>query len=921
MAAFSVVNDRLNALLLANLRDYTIFMLDTGGRIQTWTPSVELLLGYTEAEFIGQPAELIFVPEERDQGILQRELQQARERGKAEDKRWHLRKDGTRFWANGEVIALRDDAGDLQGFAKILRDDTPRQLLQDRLQDATNRLQTALDAGSIGTWRWDIQSNVVVADPNLARFFGISAEDARGGPIEHYLRAIHPEEREVVQDAINESIATNKAFAQDYRLVQSDGSLLWVEARGKIEKDAQGTPLRLDGVVLDCTARKEAEAAQILSEERYRTLFNSIDVGFCVIQVLFDASSRPHDYLFVELNPAFAAQTGLGDANGKTARELVPGLDEFWFETYGQVALTGESARFENRADAMGRWFEVYAFPAGPAGSHKVGLLFTDITERKNMEAALQQSGDRYRILFESIDSGFCVIEMLFDAEQNPVDYRFLEVNPAFEHQTGLQQAKGKRMLELAPLHEKHWFEIYGHVALTGESIRFENQAETLDHWFDVYALRIGDPALHRVGLLFTDITVRKLAENALRNSRERAEETNRLKDEFLATLSHELRSPLNAILGWANLLRTNKLDEATQANGLEVIERNARSQAQLIEDLLDVSRILTGKLRLEFHPLELSRTLEEALLNATPTAEAKSIHLHSNIDTTTGFISGDGQRLAQVFWNLLSNAIKFTPRDGHIWVNMALVDSQVQIQITDTGRGISPQFLPFVFERFRQADASSTRSTGGLGIGLGLVKYLVEGHGGSVDAFSAGEGQGSTFTLTFPLLSVRPQTLPEPSPAAETRPVPEQALPVKMELPPLHGLHVLVVDDEQDAREIVAFTLKRRGAHVETANSAAGALVLIETARTTGPMFDILVSDVGMPEEDGHSLVRRLRAIEEEHKAEMLPAIALTAYASPKDRMKALMAGFQNHLTKPVDAMELVATVASLAGRTGHEE
>ncbi|RYX86670.1 response regulator [bacterium] len=535
--------------------------------------------------------------------------------------------------------------------------------------------------------------------------------------------------------------------------------------------------------------------------------------------------------------------------------------------------------------------------------------------QRHQLEDSLRQSEEKYRTLFESIDEGFCVIEVLFDDDGKPFDYRFLEVNPAFEKQTGLVNAIGKRVRDLVPNHENHWYEIYGRIALTGEPLRFEDRAEALNYWYDVYAYRYNSPEKHQVAVLFKDISERKRSEESLHRAHAHAEQTNRMKDEFLATLSHELRTPLNAILGWANLLRTSQLDLDTQKKGLETIERNAHSQAQLINDLLDVSRILTGKLRMEMQTVELADVVERAINTVLPSAQAKSIHINTSLDRTTGLISGDLDRLSQIFWNLLTNAIKFTPRGGHIEVIMERVGSGVQVRIRDSGQGISPEFLPFVFERFRQADASSTRSIGGLGIGLALVRHLMEAHGGTVRADSEGLDKGSVFAVTFPLTALRPvAATPQPHEAH----LPAVSLPDEdeIQLPSLSDLRILVVDDDPDARTLIQVTLSQRGAHVEVAESAPAASALIANSRISKTPFDILVSDIGLPKEDGHSLLRHIRR-EEERLGGFLPAIALTAYATHKDRMNALLAGFQIHIAKPVDPMELVATIASLSGRT----
>jgi signal transduction histidine kinase len=395
--------------------------------------------------------------------------------------------------------------------------------------------------------------------------------------------------------------------------------------------------------------------------------------------------------------------------------------------------------------------------------------------------------------------------------------------------------------------------------------------------------------------------------------ARKQAEEANRIKDEFLATLSHELRTPLNAILGWAQVLRSGKVDEVTTERALEAIERNSRAQAQLISDLLDVSRIITGKLRLELKPIDLSRILDAALDSVRPAADAKGIRLGIVLDRLTGPLLGDPDRLQQVIWNLLSNAIKFTPQGGAVEVRLRQAaaggggPAMAELTVSDTGVGVPPDFLPYVFDRFRQAESTTTRRHGGLGLGLSIVRHLVELHGGTVAVESAGEGQGSTFTVGLPIRAgLEPALAERRSAGAETKPGPVDSPDL------LSGLHVLVMDDEEDTRELLTTALEHCGARVTAVASVPAALEALDLARP-----DVLVSDIGVPGEDGYSLIRKVRARAAERGGNV-PAAALTAYARSEDRIRALSAGFQTHLAKPFDPAELVATIAALAGRQG---
>jgi len=372
-----------------------------------------------------------------------------------------------------------------------------------------------------------------------------------------------------------------------------------------------------------------------------------------------------------------------------------------------------------------------------------------------------------------------------------------------------------------------------------------------------------------------------------------RSADANRVKDEFLAVLSHELRTPLNPILGWAKLLKSRKFDEAKTAQALEIIERNANLQVQLIEDLLDVSRILRGKLSLRVAPVDLQSPIEAAIETVRLAAQAKAIEIETQFQPEVGAVSGDAGRLQQVVWNLLSNAIKFTPKGGKVQVTLEQIDAGVQIQVTDTGQGIPPEFLPHVFESFRQADSTTTRTFGGLGLGLAISRHLIELHGGTIEASSAGEGQGSTFTVKLPLL--RNQRCNNQAPSSVC---PE---------PDLAGVQVLVVEDNPDSREFVVFVLEQAGAAVRAAASAAEGREVLQSFRA-----QVLLCDIGMPVEDGYAFLQSVRALNPQ-KSGQIPAIALTAYAKEEDRQQALAVGFQEHLAKPVEPTQLLKVIAKL--------
>jgi signal transduction histidine kinase/CheY-like chemotaxis protein len=387
----------------------------------------------------------------------------------------------------------------------------------------------------------------------------------------------------------------------------------------------------------------------------------------------------------------------------------------------------------------------------------------------------------------------------------------------------------------------------------------------------------------------------------AEREARELADASNRMKDEFLATVSHELRTPLNAILGWARLLSSTKLDDARRGRAVAVIERNALTMAQLVEDLLDVSRIVSGKMRLDVRSVDLPAVLDAALDAIRPVAEMKRVSLVRHADPSAAVVRGDAARLQQVAWNLLSNAVKFTPADGRVEVALVLSGEFVELSVNDNGKGIDPRFLPHVFEPFRQAEPTATRAHGGLGLGLAITRRLIELHGGRIEARSPGEGLGATFVVHLPLSGAREATVHRAIGATPGRPI---------DVPPgLRGLHVLVVDDDDDTRQLTAEVLERCGCRVTLVGGAAEALRVIE-----GDLPQVVLSDIGMPDEDGLSLIRRIRALTPAQGGGV-PAAALTAYARQDDRRAFLRAGYTMHLTKPLDPCELVAAVVTLSG------
>ncbi len=439
------------------------------------------------------------------------------------------------------------------------------------------------------------------------------------------------------------------------------------------------------------------------------------------------------------------------------------------------------------------------------------------------------------------------------------------------------------------------------------DTVRVRKNGERIDVSLTVSPVKDARGRIIGASKIARDVSDRKHAEaeraallHAAQQAREEAEELNRSKDQFLALLSHELRTPLNAIFGWARMLQSAAMDEVTSRRAIDAILRNATAQVQLVEDLLDVSRIITGKMRLDVQWLDLKSVIESALDAVQPAASAKGLKIETVLDPNAGPVVGAADRLRQVVWNLLMNAIKFTPRDGRVQVHLRKLKSHVEIVVSDNGEGIQPEILPFIFDRFRQGDSTTTRPHGGLGLGLALVRHLVDLHGGRVRAASEGPGRGATFVVELPVAILGPEARTTLETSAATGAL------------PLQNVRVLLVDDDADGLDLTTVMLTNSGAQVKTAVSVAAALDVLESWPA-----DVLVSDIEMPGEDGYELLRRIRAKERGGRTR-LPALALTAYGRPEDRRRTLAAGFNLHLAKPIDPSELVLAVANLVGRTG---
>lgn len=777
-----------------------------------------------------------------------------------------------------------------------------RKRTEEVLRGSKERLRLGLQAARMGTWDWNIPENRFIWSANMEALFGLAPGEFDGS-YEQFVARLHPDDRDRVLKAINAAMTPGADYDIEFRVLYPDGTIRWALSQGKVFYDAIGQPIRMSGVDLDITSRKLIEESLRQSEEfRKRVLESSSDC----IKVL-DLDTR-----LLYMNAGGMCLLEIDDLTPYLNTKWV----NFWQDESRQeveaaiaVAKSNEVSRFQGLCPTVKgtkKWWDVIVTPMLDEEGRVSQLLATsrDITDRKQTEIAFQESEERLRLATDAARLG----TFDWDIPTQQVTWnRF--------HRTLLGYAPELSSSFAAWERRVHPDDLAGVTA----ALQLAQDSNT--NYSCEYRVIWEDDSLHwlaALGRFYYDSDNRPLRMTGIiqditdrvqfERDRERilqqkqaalaeSERVNRIKDEFLAILSHELRSPLNPILGWTKLLQTRKLDEPKTIAALATIERNAKAQCQLIDDLLDMARVLRGKLSLNMAPVDLLLVIESAIDTVQTAAIVKSIQIHAVLSDIRQ-VSGDAVRLQQIIWNLLTNAVKFTPSGGRIDIRLKQIDNQAQITITDTGKGISPDFLPHIFESFRQEDASVTRNHGGLGLGMAIVYQLVEAHGGTVTADSPGEGKGATFTVRLPLLNVN-------SKKNQSSPSREQNLD-------LTSIRVLVIDDEPDSRELLAVMLTQAGAEVMSVASAAEFLAALESFQP-----DVAVSDIGMPEVDGYTLLRQVRSLSLEQGGQV-PAIALTAYAGEIDQQHAIAAGFQKHIAKPIEPDQLVVAIVSLlSGRS----
>jgi PAS domain S-box-containing protein len=927
------------------VEDYAIFMLDVDGRVGTWSPGAEKIKGYTAEEIIGCHISKFYTKEDLELDKPAQILRIASERGRAEEQGYRVRKDGSRFWANVTVTALCDETGRLRGFGKVTRDLSARQEAEEQLRQAEARFHHLVDAViDYAIFMLDENGHVSTWNSGARRLKGYSAEEIIG---KHFSQFYTEEDRASGKpDRVLAAVRSEGRYEEEGFRVRKDGTRFWanvvltalygegnkVVGFAKVTRDltkrreAEETERRL---FKEQTARELAELAERRvreSEERYRALSQRLEIVFEGVADGITVQNRSGRVVFA--NRAAARLCGLESGSDlMTPSQAELGrrfelLDEegrpvALEDLPGRRVLAGARSasalvHLRDRSSRKERWVSMRATAVvSPSGEHDLSVnIWHDVSVEHRERRQARLLADATEALGRSLDqremlvglgrvlvpalADFAAIDVVDGAELERLATIPEELDAAFPARDSREHREVWASVRAGACEIR---DAHVHVPIRArDRVLGMLSLGSRDYHdsYDTSEIALVEELGRRAGVALENAELYASAQHAARA----AEEASRAKDEFLATVSHELRTPLNAILGWSALLKDRAVD-STLSKPLEVINRNALTQVKIIDDILDVSRVITGKFRLEPRPADLVAITRDAIEVVRPSAIAKRVDLELVSNEPSFTLVADPDRLQQVVWNLLSNAVKFTDSGGKIRIDIEQQGSIGVLSVSDTGIGLDPDFLPHVFERFKQADSKRTRRIGGLGLGLALVRHIVELHGGSVSVTSEGLGKGACFTVKLPIRAVLPEgeLLAQPPSSKDRR---ERSM--------LEGVRVLVVDDEPDARELVATVLNQAGAVVETARSAAEAYVAF---RDFHP--DVLVSDIGMPDEDGFSLMRRIRELPASDGGHV-PSLALTAFAREEDRARSLRAGYTTHVGKPVNPNALTMAVANLS-------
>lgn len=803
--------------------------------------------------------------------------------------RWILAKGRGFYDRDGEAIRMMGTVQDI----------TAQKESEQRLKENEELLRLALFNAKAGTWDWDLIRDRVVWSSENYELYGIDPE-IKPLHYQDWEYTLHPDDIETSNLEIEKVLSGETAeFKTEFRIIHPTAGIRWVLGIGNVTRNENGEPIRLSGLNLNISDLKETELALRQSKQQLRILLDSLPIfaGFLTTEgKVFEVNQTALDV--ANLQPE--------DVLEKDFRET------YWWsyspEIQSQIdnaikrAAAGETVRFDIIAKAKDRNFIVTDFGIVPKFNSQGQVEYLvpfgmNVSDREAAKQALKQREQELRLIIEVIP------QQIWTALPNgETDY----FNQRWQEYTGLNLKQGRKRGWKNIVHPDDLQEVsekWTQAVEYGSNYNIEARLRRTDgkyHWFLVKArpLRNSRGEIIKWYGTNTGITRIKELEQKLLQQTEDLTNANRLKDEFLAIVSHELRTPLNPILGWSQLLAAGRLNAEKTAVGIKIIGRNAKLQTQLIDDLLDVSRILRGKLNLDQNILNLESIIRSALTTVNLSAEAKSIQIETIYEANILQVLGDAGRLQQIVWNLVSNAIKFTPEGGRIIIKLKRVGSQGQIQIEDTGQGIDAEFLPYVFDRFRQAEGSNTRQYGGLGLGLAIARHLTELHGGTVTVSSPGKGKGATFSVKLPLMNAA--TSEQTEIEIDSNLIDRSARPNRFS-----GVEILVVDDEPDSLDILTLVLEQEGAEVRSVTSAKEALVAFNQSTP-----DLIISDLGMPEANGYTLITHIRA---RFQGKNVPAIALTAYAGETDKQRTLDAGYQKHLAKPINISELIAAIEQL--------
>lgn len=859
-----------------------VIATDNKSNVTFMNPVAETLTGWSSNDAVGQPLANVFnIINEATRKAVESPVTKALREGVVVGLADHtllIARDGTERPIDDSAAPIRNGQGQVAGVVLVFRDISERKLHEQAIQGALDYAQNILRTLHEPFLVLDKDLRIVTTSDAFCQTFKVDSQHIQGQLIFDLGNGQWniPKLRDLLLNILPENHSFDE-FEVEHDFPSIGKRIMLLNAR-RIKKPGDHSEQILLAIE-DATERLLLARKLHISEQRYRRLFESARDGILIL----DAGSMT----VIDANPFMTELLGYSasEFQGKHLWEI--GLFKDKTQSLAAVQQLKDTGyvRYEDLPleSDQGSLREVeFICNTYPEDGYLVAQCnIRDITERKKQELALRKSEEQYRTLFTSIDEGFCIVQMIFDEQDKPIDYRFIQTNPAFESQTGLVNAQGKTMRQLLPEHESFWFETYGRIALTGESSRFEHRAEGLLRYFDVYAFRHGDPQNRQVAILFNDITSRIQMQDTISDHARSLADMHRRKDEFLAMLSHELRNPLAPILSALQLIKYDDQQHNTlQQEARGVIHRQVNHLSKLVDDLLEVSRITTGRIHLHLEQVDINSIIERSIERVQPLITRAEQQLTVTKADDVLWVKGDTLRLEQAFGNLLTNASKYSHNRGRIWIDASASDGQVIIQLRDEGVGIAAEQLLDIFDLFTQADKSLDRSQGGLGIGLALAKNLIEMHHGTLVAQSDGLEKGSTFTMTLPLSQTVGSDLEPDVPSEDDSQI--------------HALRVLVVDDNMDGAKMSAMLLQAWGHKTRFAYDGKSAL---ELAKRFAPQ--VILLDLGLPDMDGYEVARRIR---KDPALKQIQLVAITGYGQQSDRQRTTEAGFDAHMVKPVE-------------------